>query len=109
MEAHTSNFVTGKGISDQDRNILSNQLLILDFLKSAAVLLRDGGAPPMTNRNLREKRRVGSDDDDSLDLHLGEDVIVRGPEVTERGTVLITLRNAPPYTLWCVEFFSHSC
>jgi 25S rRNA (uracil2634-N3)-methyltransferase len=96
--------VTGKGISDQDRNILSNQLLILDFLKSAASLLENGAVPLMTSRNPCKKRRteMDSDEDDTQDLHLGADKTFGSPEIKARGTVLITLRNTPPYTLWYV-------
>lgn len=95
--------VVGKGISDQDRNVLSNQLLILDFLKSAALILEDGAVPSMTLRNSRKRKRreMDSDEDDSADLQL-DDVGTIGNLEKERGTVLITLRNASPYTLWYV-------
>lgn len=55
----------GKAISDQDRNILSNQRLVLDFFRCAPHFLAHGH------------------DSDGA-----------------RGTVLVTLRNVPPYTLW---------
>ena len=108
MEAHMSHFEPGKGISDQDRNVLSNQLLILDFLKSAASLLQDGAAPSMISRRTGQKRRTAasSDEDDTPSLHLGENGTLESPETNERGTVLITLRNTLPYTLWYVNYTS---
>ncbi|KAF8588326.1 hypothetical protein K439DRAFT_1384699 [Ramaria rubella] len=93
----------GKGISDQDRNVLSNQLLLLDFLKSVAPLLEDGAIPLVTPSGLRKNRRAGvdSEDEDDPNMNLGDKVThFEDPKVKERGTVLITLRNGPPYTLW---------
>lgn len=87
----------GKGISDQDRNILSNQVLLLDFLKSAAPLLEGGAIPSMSSRNsqMKKKTLTGSDDE-------GDDMVVdmAPTQMKERGTILITLRNGHPYTLW---------
>ncbi|KAI0639914.1 hypothetical protein C8Q77DRAFT_1205326 [Trametes polyzona] len=88
----------GKGITDQDRNILSNQLLLLGFLRSAAPFLASGPIPVV---NKARKRKRNPDDDDS-----GEDEAeyagTEGPDTSRknRGTVLITLRNVAPYTLW---------
>ncbi|KAJ7750204.1 hypothetical protein B0H16DRAFT_1318754 [Mycena metata] len=87
----------GKGITDQDRNILSNQVLILGFLRSAAGFLVHGPVPEI----FRPKKRKVPDDDDAEedmddDLDLEDDNIIQ--PVTCRGTVLITLRNVVPYT-----------
>ena len=49
----------GKGIADQDRNILSNQMLLLDFLRSAAPFLRGGPVPGV----MRSRKRKGGDSD----------------------------------------------
>jgi len=91
----------GKGISDQDRNVLSNQVLLLDFFKSAAPLLEDGVIPSMTSRNPRKKKK-GSDDDSEDDKD-NEMIIAESSKIQERGTILITLKNAPPYTLWDIS------
>ncbi|KAJ7024380.1 hypothetical protein C8F04DRAFT_1401171 [Mycena alexandri] len=92
----------GKGITDQDRNILSNQVLILGFLRSAAGFLVHGPVPEIFKP---KKRKVPDDDEveeedmnDNLDL---EDENIIQP-VACRGTVLVTLRNVVPYTQWDV-------
>jgi len=85
----------GKGISDQDRNVLSNQLLILDFLKSAGPLLEGGTMPPLHSGTSRRKR---GNDHDSDEDH--EQDAVGSTLVKQRGTILMTLRNGAPYTLW---------
>ncbi|KAK1229790.1 hypothetical protein PQX77_007138 [Marasmius sp. AFHP31] len=90
----------GKGITDQDRNILSNQLLILSFLRSAAKILKDGPVPDVTSSTGKKRKRK---DDKVEDEEESEEEDIRelssaGP----RGTVLITLRNVAPYTLWDV-------
>jgi len=84
----------GKGISDQDRNILSNQRLILDFLRSAPHCLTLG---PMLVTHPARRRKQQDDDGDNPqeDDSSGSDV-----DAAPRGTVLITLRNVPPYTEW---------
>ncbi|GLB43519.1 putative protein with domain of unknown function (DUF2431) [Lyophyllum shimeji] len=97
----------GKGISDQDRNILSNQLLILGFLRSAAKVLSLGPVPSFMTP--RKRKKSDDDDDDDVD----KEAMAADPDVEEeykfvtpeelvqtRGTVLITLRDVPPYTLW---------
>ncbi|KAF8504961.1 hypothetical protein BU17DRAFT_58182 [Hysterangium stoloniferum] len=85
----------GKGISDQDRNVLSNQLLILDFLKSAGPLLEDGVMPSLHSKTSRRKR--GNDHDSEED---GGHDTVENSLIKQRGTILMTLRNGTPYTLW---------
>ncbi|KAJ3516258.1 hypothetical protein NLJ89_g1231 [Agrocybe chaxingu] len=51
----------GKGITDQDRNILSNQLLVLGFLRSASEMLQLG---PIPNVAPSKKRKSGDEDED---------------------------------------------
>lgn len=92
----------GKGIADQDRNILENQKVLLAFLAAVPPFLEQG---PLPTPRRKEKQRRGEDEDedDDDDMH---DM----PRKT-RGTVLVTLRDAPPYTLWCVHilsFYFHS-
>jgi 25S rRNA (uracil2634-N3)-methyltransferase len=95
-----NNHRIGKGITDQDRNILSNQLLILDFLRSAANVLKRGHVPSFST-----SRKKKPDDDDSEDEEKdiatgGTDLEDSDESTTTRGTVLITLRNVDPYTQW---------
>ncbi|KIK63103.1 hypothetical protein GYMLUDRAFT_41416 [Collybiopsis luxurians FD-317 M1] len=94
----------GNGIDDQDRNILSNQKLILGFLRSTENFLKKGSIP---NYNAKRRRRVSDDDEDEKQNgHEDEmddiDASAESRTASDRGTVLITLRNVPPYTLWDV-------
>lgn len=91
----------GKGITDQDRNILSNQMLILGFLRSVVGCLAEGTIPTY-NLSRKPNRPAGGDDDD--DVNDDEDIDASSPSIAQgaRGTVLITLRNVPPYTNWDV-------
>lgn len=88
----------GKGITDQDRNILSNQVLLLGFLQSASNLLNLGPKPNATRS--KKKKARGSDDEDDSGTDNGEGM---SQTASSRGTILITLRNVPPYTLWFVS------
>ena len=86
------------GITDQDRNILSNQLLLLGFLRSAATLLVPGPIPVFHKARKRKRNPEDGSDDDEADLEdVSQDINTARPA---RGTVLVTLRNVPPYTLW---------
>jgi len=86
----------GKGITDQDRNILSNQVLILGFLRSAAKFLACGPVPQL--QPSRKRKRSSSDDEDNdEDIDQTDQAAGRA-----RGTILITLRNVSPYTEWDV-------
>ncbi|EMD42312.1 hypothetical protein CERSUDRAFT_41630 [Gelatoporia subvermispora B] len=89
----------GKGITDQDRNILSNQLLLLDFLRSAASSLATG---PIPSVHISRKRKRDPDDDQDDKEGASDDDTPPASIPKTRGTVLITLRNVPPYTLWYV-------
>ncbi|KAG2350950.1 hypothetical protein BDR05DRAFT_54645 [Suillus weaverae] len=91
----------GKGITDQDRNILSNQMLILGFLHSVVDCLAEGTIP---TPNLSRKPKRPADDDDDDNVNDDEDIDTSSPSTAQgaRGTVLITLRNVPPYTNWDV-------
>lgn len=95
----------GKGITDQDRNILSNQLLVLAFLRSAASVLATGFIPTIFKPRKRTKDEDddGSDKDDSVQQEPeDEDEDMLNAVKKTRGSVLITLRNVSPYTLWWV-------
>ncbi|KAI1794041.1 hypothetical protein LXA43DRAFT_999455 [Ganoderma leucocontextum] len=86
----------GNGITDQDRNILSNQMLLLGFLRSAAPLLAPGPVPVIQKPR---KKKKGSDEEDSGDDEK-PDALDNDVPRKARGTILITLRNVVPYTLW---------
>jgi len=93
----------GKGIADQDRNILSNQLLILGFLRSVSGFLVRGSAPTLGGLKKKGKAREEEDDADADSDQVAES---SGGTGSSRGTVIITLRNVPPYTEcnqfpWC--------
>ncbi|KII93935.1 hypothetical protein PLICRDRAFT_36153 [Plicaturopsis crispa FD-325 SS-3] len=91
----------GKGITDQDRNILSNQVLILGFLRSAAKHLTLGPEPSVIPR--KRKRKADDDEEEELpDAEVDQNGFLdgSGEPIKARGTVLITLRNVSPYTLW---------
>ncbi|KAH8101344.1 hypothetical protein DFH11DRAFT_1751403 [Phellopilus nigrolimitatus] len=102
----------GKGITDQDRNILSNQVLILGFLRSVGPFLVQGTIPAITVRRKKKKSANDSgsedegpivDDDDSIseDEELGtEESQSLSKRDGTRGTVLVTLRNVHPYSEW---------
>jgi len=87
----------GNGITDQDRNILSNQVLILGFLRSAAKFLVHGPMPRLQQSTRKRKRSPNDDDAELMDE---DDNQVAGASRRSRGTVLVTLRNVPPYTEW---------
>jgi len=85
----------GKGIADQDRNILSNQLLILGFLRSVSGFLVRG--PPPTPESPKKKGKAREEEDDT-DVDSDKGAGSNGQTGPPRGTVIITLRNVPPYT-----------
>ncbi|KAF9654147.1 hypothetical protein BDM02DRAFT_3133670 [Thelephora ganbajun] len=87
----------GKGIADQDRNILSNQLLILGFFRSVCGFLVRG--PPPTLGSLKKKGK-GQEEGDDTDIDLDQEGKSSGQTGFSKGTVIITLRNVPPYTEW---------
>lgn len=100
----------GKGIADQDRNILSNQMLILGFLRSAAKILQLGPVPSFSNA--KKKKKSSEDDDEEEDVTMPDTLqndedadetyqfFTPSETIQTRGTVLITLRNVVPYTQW---------
>ncbi|KAG2022676.1 hypothetical protein CC2G_000405 [Coprinopsis cinerea AmutBmut pab1-1] len=91
----------GKGITDQDRNILTNQLLLLDFLASASKVLAKGPVRTLAYGK-KKKRKPGDEDEEEDEENDGDEMedIVPTDQPKSRGTVLITLRNVAPYTSW---------
>ena len=100
-EDNVSMHVVGKGIADQDRNILSNQLLILGFLRSVSGFLVRG--PPPALERLKKKGKA-REEEDGTDVDSDQEVELSGQTGPSRGAVIITLRNVLPYTD-CNDFF----
>ncbi|KAE8213033.1 hypothetical protein CF327_g3383 [Tilletia walkeri] len=112
----------GAGHKDESRNILANQLLLLRFLVSAASLLTTGPLPAWVQQSQSGKRRRDNDseeergdDDQDEDFNSDEDESDLTKQISlsqgigptlvpprRAGSVLITLRNSSPYTLWDV-------
>ena len=88
----------GKGITDQDRNILSNQVMLLGFLRSASQFLKLGPVPEVHPG--KGKSKQNEEDEEDEEAELGGQISLPPQDAACRGSVLITLRNVPPYTLW---------
>jgi len=109
----------GAGHKDESRNVLSNQLMLVRFLVSVAPFLTTGAVPAYASKGTKEvKKRSMEDEEDTAGL----DQIISQEEDEEEdittaedqkksggftippyaGSVLITLRNCKPYTLWDV-------
>lgn len=101
----------GAGHKDESRNVLSNQLMLLRFLVSVAPLLSKGGAPAYASNERTVKEREGGEASDQEEANASDDGIGEQSPPPDRrvfqtpphaGSVLITLRNCKPYTLWDV-------
>lgn len=121
---------TGAGITDQDRNILTNQHMLLKFFRSVEPLLTEGPTHmPIPQRSSSKRNGKGkqkgkqkkpsSDDEvapaveeeEEEDFFFNDDPTFTNPKIIapaeftppkRAGTVLITLLSCPPYTLWCL-------
>ncbi|WFD32020.1 25S rRNA (uracil(2634)-N(3))-methyltransferase [Malassezia sp. CBS 17886] len=109
----------GAGHKDEQRNVLANQLLLLRFFVSVAPLLTRGPVPAYA---APKQVRADSDDDDDDDAeddaspgaaHIAPDRTLpstRAPAPlsppARQGSILVTLRNALPYTLWNVPMLA---
>ncbi|KAG8893128.1 hypothetical protein FRB99_002193 [Tulasnella sp. 403] len=115
----------GAGIKDQDRNILSNQTMLLGFLRSVAPLLSRGASPISRKRpaasddDSDDERKPGgapqppepeaegmdgwSDDEDFQgipdDERPQEETMYTIPSPPRQGIILVTLRESKPYSL----------
>jgi 25S rRNA (uracil2634-N3)-methyltransferase len=76
----------------------------LDFLRSAANVLKRGHVPTFSTSR---KKKKSDDDDDTEDEEkeittggTGLEDSVDDESITTRGTILVTLRNVVPYTQW---------
>lgn len=83
----------GKGITDQDRNVRTNQELVSSFFASVAPLLALGA----TNEISRKKKGAPDSEDEEEIESEGE---LQNKAEAKKGTVLVTLRDSVPYTLW---------
>ncbi|GAA5968875.1 hypothetical protein JCM3765_005822 [Sporobolomyces pararoseus] len=99
----------GQGITDQDRNIRANQTLLLDFYLSASNLLRNGtthltSTSKSASSSASRLSRSPSPPallDESLSLgSLDPSTLPPPPPPKTRGTIILTLRTQPPYSLW---------
>ncbi|GAA6056462.1 hypothetical protein JCM3770_007480 [Rhodotorula araucariae] len=104
----------GQGVTDQNRNIRLNQTLLIEFYRSAALLLRRGTPrAPSASKAARRAFEAGADgvahdEDDQLGLlgagsgDEGEEasLLLVPPPPSTRGTVLVTLRTNAPYSAW---------
>lgn len=79
----------GLGEKDEARNIRFNQTLCLRFFRSAAPFLELGEMPRSVTSGKKRKRTEGMDSDEE-EIASQED----------RGSILITLRDAKPYSEW---------
>jgi len=109
---------TGQGIADQDRNIRSNQELLQGVFKAAPAVLKKGvsNASRITPKKTKRKSKIGPEGDKSLSYdEMGNETensdqdtqlydVTGETEMSSkfRGTVLVTLRDTFPYTLWLV-------
>jgi 25S rRNA (uracil2634-N3)-methyltransferase len=99
----------GAGHKDETRNIMSNQLLIIRFLVSASRLLTRGALPvyvpgqekkESAEQDWEGDEEMSSDEDDQGGVQ--ENVPSKLHAPNRCGSILITLRNCKPYTLWDV-------
>ncbi|KIR29127.1 hypothetical protein I307_03967 [Cryptococcus deuterogattii 99/473] len=113
-----------------DRNILTNQHMLLKFFRSVEPLLTEGPTHmpipqrSSSKRNGKDKQKgkqkkpssddevaPGVEEEEEEDFFFNDDPTFTNPKIiapTEftppkrAGTVLITLLSCPPYTLWCL-------
>ncbi len=107
----------GAGHKDEARNVLANQLLLCRFLISAAPLLSEGQLPNYAREDGGGKRKGNNDEEEEDSDAGGDEDEGDDPEQDgyrqqaskgrflappRAGSIMITLRNASPYTLWDV-------
>ncbi|WFD44795.1 25S rRNA (uracil(2634)-N(3))-methyltransferase [Malassezia psittaci] len=117
----------GAGHKDEQRNVLANQLLLLRFFVSVAPFLTRGPIPTYA-ANVKKVRNDSDDDDDDdddddyavdeakqslQDMHDTDQYDAQEAHIKRslqppfrQGSVLITLRNTSPYTLWNVPMLA---
>jgi 25S rRNA (uracil2634-N3)-methyltransferase len=94
----------GAGHKDESRNILSNQLMLIRFLVSVAPLLSRGPVPSYMSS--KGKARKGSADSEPEEEVEESEIESEEPRKDgfcvppHAGSLLITVRNCKPYTMW---------
>lgn len=88
----------GAGHKDERRNVLANQLLLLRFFVSVAPFLTKGPPP----RHMAPKKKSVDSDESEDEQEVASEVPPYFAPPARQGSVLVTLRNASPYTLWDV-------
>jgi 25S rRNA (uracil2634-N3)-methyltransferase len=68
--------------------------MILGFLRSVADFLIKGPVPSIHSAKRKQTSGDGDDEEDEEEAASASEV------ASSRGTVIITLRNVPPYTTW---------
>ncbi|WFD07924.1 25S rRNA (uracil(2634)-N(3))-methyltransferase [Malassezia vespertilionis] len=102
----------GAGHKDEHRNVLANQVLILRFLVSVAPYLTRGPLPTYASRTTRKINSESDSDDDENPADAEQETVPLASRYqlftppVRQGSVLITLRNAVPYTLWNVPMLA---
>lgn len=104
----------GAGHKDETRNILANQIMLLRFLVSVAPLLSQGPAPSQIASLERPKEARSSPDSDA-NSEVEKDKVAMESDGEQEGTmqvpsragsILITIRNSKPYTLWDIPMLA---
>jgi 25S rRNA (uracil2634-N3)-methyltransferase len=75
--------------------------VIVGFLRSAAGFLTLGSMPSIFTPKKHKQNLDGDEDDNECPDDVAQENNI--DMSSSRGTALITLRNVPPYTLWCVH------
>ncbi|CAO3632727.1 unnamed protein product [Cunninghamella blakesleeana] len=115
----------GKGIKDEQRNVQSNQQLLLDFFKAATPLLsvkNDQYKMKLNHHDKKKKNDNDEDNNDNIDKEEVEKEEKGGVEKEEKanydyekddgdnyrkkrdGEILITLKTIKPYDQWKIKF-----
>ncbi|KAJ1921253.1 hypothetical protein H4219_000854 [Mycoemilia scoparia] len=88
------NFPHCLGIKDQDRNILSNQQLLLNFFNSASKLLTTPASQTVSNK------------DESLDEPSDFEENGAVPDLNRFGEIHVSLKSGLPYDNWDIRMLS---
>lgn len=104
----------GSGMTDQNRNIRENQVMLLRSLRSVSNVLSDG--PPEVEEKKRKRKPQESDSESEAEDDFGgfEDDEDDMPKTkgyapssfttpNRQGSFLITLLSQPPYSLWDIK------
>ena len=104
----------GASEKDEARNIALNQVLVLRFLSSAAAFLAPGPSPiaeaaaPLSSKKRKRKHTPDVDEPEDEPVVYSDEEAADAQLITarseERGSILLTLRNTKPYTLWLIPY-----